>query len=198
MWDVKAALPTPVEIRSIGFAHNIQNKDLRGFLYCIAASYRTPKWNPRRPNFYNLMSERFNLEGITIPVKIEDIPRFEKQNNLCVNVFKFSKDSAHGPKPQVPEVCNKIPDLQSMEVASTSTSQSQREAKQLLSETVNNVRFTESESDSDVATEEKPSDSAAAGPSRNQALPQPHIQVATMPTRSSAQKGAKPSSSERL
>lgn len=85
-------IPTPEELRGRKCLLNIENRDLKSFLYCIAASYHTPKRNLRRPKFYQPLFSRFNMDGISIPVKLEDIPRFEKQNNMCVNVFKFSKN----------------------------------------------------------------------------------------------------------
>ena len=66
---------------------NIQNKDDKCFLYCIAASdnHIDSRQHAYRPNKYDISV--YNTTGISFPMKIEDIPKFEVLNSKAVNVY---------------------------------------------------------------------------------------------------------------
>ena len=66
---------------------NIQNKDDKCFLYCIAASDNRidSSQHPYRPNKYDISV--YNTTGITFPMKIDDIPKFEVLNAKAINVY---------------------------------------------------------------------------------------------------------------
>jgi hypothetical protein len=41
---------------------------------------------------YKQFKDRLNWEGITFPTKLKEIKRFEKNNNIRVNVYGIDKD----------------------------------------------------------------------------------------------------------
>ena len=69
----------------------IQNKDDKWFLWSILAhlhmvhycqhGYRVEKYIP--------YENELNMEGITYPVAVKDVPKFEEQNDISVNVFGY-------------------------------------------------------------------------------------------------------------
>lgn len=48
--------------------------------------------NPQRVAKYTAYENDLNFEGLTFPIKLHDIPKFEKLNNLSVNVYTYSND----------------------------------------------------------------------------------------------------------
>ena len=47
--------------------------------------------NKSRTSKYSMHFNKLNLEGLEFPMKVKDIPKFEKLNNLNVNVFELTK-----------------------------------------------------------------------------------------------------------
>lgn len=71
---------------------NIQNKDQKCFLWCIAAHlHPTDKGHPYRTSRYKDYINDFVVDGIEFPVKVSDVPKFERMNNLSINVFGIEK-----------------------------------------------------------------------------------------------------------
>ena len=50
-----------------------------------------PACDANRVTKYIPYEAELNMEGIEYPVKIKDIERFEKQNDISVNVFGYEK-----------------------------------------------------------------------------------------------------------
>ena len=77
---------------------NIQNEDEKCFEYAVVASQHyqwIDKNHASRPAQYSRWmegEERFNFDGCTQPMKIEDISKFEKLNNLAINVYHIKSD----------------------------------------------------------------------------------------------------------
>ena len=70
---------------------NIQNKDNKCFLWSILAHLHVvpPHQHGYRVEKYTPYENELNMEGITYPVAVKDVPKFEKQNDISVNVFGY-------------------------------------------------------------------------------------------------------------
>jgi len=73
---------------------NIQNNDQMCFKYSILCALNKPKNNPQRvskytkPEYLNLLIDK----GIEYPIKLNDIKKIEKWNNLKINVFGYQNN----------------------------------------------------------------------------------------------------------
>ena len=95
----KSYIPTPSSIVNKNAIINIQNEDEKCFEYAIIASQHYNKIDDKthstRPGQYSRWmkgEERFNFDGCSQPMKIEDISKFEKNNNLAINVYHIKSD----------------------------------------------------------------------------------------------------------
>lgn len=92
--------PLPEWLQNTGsggnrFIVNPQNKDQRCAAYCVLIHkfYEKLKVKHReRPRHYDNKFNELNLEGIDFPLKIDDIKKFEKQNNIKLNIFGTTQD----------------------------------------------------------------------------------------------------------
>ena len=66
---------------------NIKNTDNRCFLYSVLAHIYPEKRNPARCAHYVDKIDRLNVDGIRFPVELHQIPKFERMNNISVNVL---------------------------------------------------------------------------------------------------------------
>ena len=72
---------------------NIDNTDEKCFLWCILAALHPLAQNPHLSKNYEEHQGELNMKGITYPVTVKQVPRFEKQNNISVNVFGYEDES---------------------------------------------------------------------------------------------------------
>ena len=72
---------------------NLNNKDNQCFMWAVTRALHPAKDNPGRIDKNLIKStENFNSDGITFPVDLKQIDRFEKQNpTISVNVFGYEK-----------------------------------------------------------------------------------------------------------
>ena len=92
---LRASSYFPHDLGLIRSVLNIQNNDMKCFTWSILASLYPAKNHISRVSNYTKYENMINMEGIDYPVKIKDIPKFEKQNEqLSINVFALenSKD----------------------------------------------------------------------------------------------------------
>ncbi|CAG7727491.1 unnamed protein product [Allacma fusca] len=60
------------------------------FLFSVAAGIRNAKYCPDSMKKYRKIVKRINMDGINMPMTIDQLPRFERQNpNLEIYVFGF-------------------------------------------------------------------------------------------------------------
>lgn len=79
----------PPEIVKRRAVLNIRNqKDNKCFLWSVLASLHPCENNQNRVEKYKRFENELNLTGITFPMKITQISKFEKLNNLSINVFR--------------------------------------------------------------------------------------------------------------
>ena len=79
----------PKKIAKTGYILNIQNKDDKCFLWSILAHLHVVPQNGYRVEKYIPYETKLNMQGITYPVVVKDVPKFEKQNDISVNVFGY-------------------------------------------------------------------------------------------------------------
>ena len=79
---------------------NIKNKDRKCFLWLVIAKmYGDPNdINPNRVLHYKEYEKKFNLQGISFPLTLKDIPEFERCNNVSISVYGYQdgKDDQAG------------------------------------------------------------------------------------------------------
>ena len=88
--DIQASsyIPLPEKYKTHKSIINIQNKDNHCFLWCILAHQYPAAKNEYRISNYERYKNTLNTEGLKFPMKIKDIPKFERRNNLNINVFE--------------------------------------------------------------------------------------------------------------
>jgi len=70
---------------------NIKNNDNKCFLWSILACLHPKSNNPNRLLHYVRYEKELNMKGISYPVHVKQIPKFENQNDISVNVFGFEE-----------------------------------------------------------------------------------------------------------
>ena len=98
IWDpVKGSsyIDLPKELKNKKAIINMKNEDNKCFLWCVLRALNPSKdKHPSRID-KDLKSKEntLNMEGITYPVDLKDIKRFEKQNlDISISVLRYSKD----------------------------------------------------------------------------------------------------------
>lgn len=82
-------IPLPREIVIKKAVINIKNEDPFCFGWAIMAGLYEPVGNPCRSSSYPDFRERLDFTGISFPISLKDIAKFELQNNMSVNVFGY-------------------------------------------------------------------------------------------------------------
>ena len=82
-------IPTPEAIVDKLGIINIHNEDDKCFEYAIIASqhYQEIDTNPCHPGEYTKWIGKYNFDGCSMPVKIDDVTKFEKNNGMAINVY---------------------------------------------------------------------------------------------------------------
>ena len=84
-------IPTPKAIVNKHAIINIKNEDDKCFEYAIIASQHykeiDDRTHPCQPNQYTKWIGKYNFDGCSIPVKIDDVTKFEKNNGMAINVY---------------------------------------------------------------------------------------------------------------
>ena len=98
IWDpIKASsyIDLPKELKNKNAIINMKNEDNnKCFLWCVLRALNPKDTHPERID-KDLKSKEntLNMEGITYPVDLKDIKRFEKQNpDISISVLWYSKD----------------------------------------------------------------------------------------------------------
>ena len=74
------------------FLLNIRNKDNKCFAYSVLAAMFPEKEQKQRQHKYKSNLHKLNLDNVDFPISLTDVPNFEKQNNIGINVFGFDKN----------------------------------------------------------------------------------------------------------
>ena len=75
-------IPSSDRIKKTHCCLNIKNRDDLSFLYCVTASVLNINWiqKPERVTHYTGYISKFNIDSLTFPLPLNQIPKFEKQN----------------------------------------------------------------------------------------------------------------------
>ena len=73
--------------------HQIINKDDECFKWSVLSALYPVEHgcNPNRVGKYKEHASKLNFDGIEFPVKVNQIPKFEAQNDISITVFGLSK-----------------------------------------------------------------------------------------------------------
>ena len=66
---------------------NVRNNDNQCFKYAILSALYPSDINTNRVTHYRQYEDKLNFAGIEFPVKLKDISKFEKLNDISVNVY---------------------------------------------------------------------------------------------------------------
>ena len=80
-------IKTPKSIIGKRAIINVKNDDEKCFLYSILAHFKKFKQNSSRVSQYKQHLHELRTDGINMPMKLEDITKFEKLNDLSINVY---------------------------------------------------------------------------------------------------------------
>ena len=86
-------IPLPKWIKDKGAIVNIQNKDDKCFLWCILRYLHQRDRDQERINDLKKYEFSLNTKGITFPMKLKDIIKFEKLNPDLPGINVFSEDN---------------------------------------------------------------------------------------------------------
>jgi len=86
-------LPLPKKLRDKKAIINVKNSDNGCFMWSVLAALHPIQFksNPERIHHYRPYEQELNFDGIDFPVSINKISKFEKQNEIAVNVFGFEQ-----------------------------------------------------------------------------------------------------------
>ena len=84
-------IATPSALVGNHFLLNIRNNDNKCFACSVLAALFPQKENKNRQNKYKPSLHKLNFDNIEFPMSLTDVPKFEKQNNIGINVFGFEK-----------------------------------------------------------------------------------------------------------
>ena len=97
IWDpikARSYIDLPKELKNKNAIINMKNEDNKCFLWFVLRALNPKDTHPERID-KDLKSKEhtLNMEGITYPVDLKDIKRFEKQNlDISISVLGYSKD----------------------------------------------------------------------------------------------------------
>ncbi|VDI57241.1 Hypothetical predicted protein [Mytilus galloprovincialis] len=84
--------PLPESLQRSHSVVNIRNDDQKCFLWSILAHLHPAECNPNRIAHYTAYENELDMTGITYPVQLKHIPKFENQNDVAVNVLGFENE----------------------------------------------------------------------------------------------------------
>ena len=69
---------------------NVQNQDELCFAWAVLSAIHPPKYDPQHVSKYKKYLGELDLTGLSFPLKVSDVPKFEKLNpHISVNVNAF-------------------------------------------------------------------------------------------------------------
>ena len=95
--DASSYIPLPKFLKNKNAIINPENFDQKCFLWCVGIN-EILKTNPNLKNPGRITEilkkkvEKFNLDGMNFPCEFSDIDKFEKNNNIPINVFGYEEN----------------------------------------------------------------------------------------------------------
>ena len=93
--SIGSYLDVPDWVSRTGGVINIQTNENDCFELCLLAALEIPnRGNLERPSRYaNLKGKKYDFRGISNPIKLNEIPIFEKRNKISVNVLFIDQEN---------------------------------------------------------------------------------------------------------
>jgi hypothetical protein len=86
-------IPLPTSLKHSNCIPNVENSDAKCFLYSVLASLHPVESQPELVCHYLKHENELNMKGITYPVSLNQIDKFESQNgNISINLFTFEQN----------------------------------------------------------------------------------------------------------
>ena len=85
-------IPTPKELADKKAIVNVQNDDDLCLKWATLSALFPQEVNPYRKNHYTPHARKISMTGIDTPTPLNQILKFEKINDLSINVFTYEKD----------------------------------------------------------------------------------------------------------
>ena len=82
----------PKRVKNTMGVINIQNKDNKCFIWSVLAHLHPKPIHAERVTHYKPFEDELDIEGIDFSTPINQIPNFEKKNDLNINVFGWEKE----------------------------------------------------------------------------------------------------------
>ncbi|KMQ81582.1 hypothetical protein RF55_25884, partial [Lasius niger] len=71
---------------------NIQNKDHKCLIWSVLAALHPVEKNAERVTKYQAYENELNTDGLSFPTPLQQIGKFERMNNLSINVYGWEND----------------------------------------------------------------------------------------------------------
>lgn len=85
-------IPLPEYLQNKKAIINVENYDQMCFKYAVLSALHPKVKNGQNPEAYKRFEEELDFTGISFPVKLADIAKFERQNEkLAINVYMFDE-----------------------------------------------------------------------------------------------------------
>ena len=88
-------IPLPAKLANKRAIVNVQNTDQKCFMWSVLAALHQPPKNAQRVTKYEKYQDELDFTDIPFPVRVSDVPKFEKKNGLSVNVFGYEKSEVY-------------------------------------------------------------------------------------------------------
>jgi len=88
-------IPLPVKLAAKKAIVNVQNNDNKCFMWSVLAALYPAMKDPQRVTKYIYHQDRLNFTNIPFPVRVADVQKFEKLNNISINVFGYEKQELY-------------------------------------------------------------------------------------------------------
>ncbi|GBM49730.1 hypothetical protein AVEN_175949-1 [Araneus ventricosus] len=82
----------PEKIQEKKAVINVQNKDNKCFMWAVLSALHAVEEHAERVSKYKAYESELNFKGIEFPVSLKDITKFEKLNNISVNVYDKNRE----------------------------------------------------------------------------------------------------------
>ncbi|XP_076638206.1 uncharacterized protein LOC143350178 [Colletes latitarsis] len=76
---------------------SVQSQDNACFAWAVVAAFHPAKKYPERPSSYPDYASVLNVQGIEFPMSLGHIGKFERLNNISINVYSFEEKMKKGP-----------------------------------------------------------------------------------------------------
>lgn len=84
-------LELPLGIQAKKAIINVKNQDFECFKWSVLSALHPVQENAHRVSNYMPFSNELNFSGISFPISLKNIPRFEKLNDISINVYSYTE-----------------------------------------------------------------------------------------------------------